>query len=479
MSAGPYITQSQTQQQRLQMVLAPQLRQSLEFLQVPLLELRSLVQQEIEQNPTLEERLADSERIEVETPALEPKDESIKDFGEEYEVLAQIDDDWKDFFRESTPRTKGSQEDDERHKHFLDSISQPESLQEHLLHQLALTDLPPEEQQIGELLIGHINEDGYLAVLLDEVALSLNIDPNLVRRVHQVIRDFDPIGVGSFDLTDCLLFQIARDGKAGTLAEAVVRDHLETLGAHKYLLIARQLKTTAEEIQHIAHYIATLDPRPGRRFSVETASYVVPEVTVQKINGSYTVILNSEQLPHLRISKQYRALMEAGETTAEVKQYIMEKIRSGAFLIKSIHQRQRTIASIATEIVRVQEGFMDHGVKELKPLTMSEVAAVLDIHETTVSRAVSGKYMQTPQGVYEMKYFFTPGYKTASGESVSNKSIIDRIAQLISAEDPARPLSDQRLANLLKTEGVDVARRTVAKYREELKIMPSHMRKGY
>lgn len=476
--AGPYI--AQTQQQRMQQVLAPQLRQSLELLQVPLLELRTLVQQELEQNPTLEERIAESERIEVETPALEPKDESIKDFGEEYEVLAQLDDDWKDFFRDTVQRSSGdSTEEDERRQHFLDSMTQPESLQEHLLHQLALTDLTKEEAHVGELLIGHINEDGYLAVLVSDLAQSLGVDTEKVVRVLDVIRDFDPIGVGSFDLTECLLFQIARDGKAGTPAETIVREHLDDLAAHHYTQIARALKIPVEEVQQHAHYIATLDPKPGRRFSGDTAAYVVPEVSVQKVEDRFVISLNNEQLPHLRISKHYRALMESDATSPDVKQYIMEKIRSGAFMIKSIHQRQETIRNIATEIVKVQERFMERGVKELRPLTMAQVAEVLEIHETTVSRAVSGKYMQTPQGVYEMKYFFTPGYKTASGESVSNKSIKDRIDQLIAEEDPAAPLSDQALANKLKAEGVNVARRTVAKYREELKIMPSHMRKGY
>lgn len=463
------------------MVLAPQLRQSLEFLQVPLLELRTLVQQELEKNPTLEERPMESEPLEVETPSVEPKEEAeaVKDFGEEYEVLAQIDDDWKDYFRESSVRTGVSPEEDERRKHFLDSISQPESLQEHLLNQLGLSELQDKEKEIGEQLIGHINEDGYLAVTLEDIAFSVKEDVERVQRVHAVIRDFDPIGVGSFDLIDCLLYQIERDGKAGTSAELIVRDHLEDLAGHKYAVIARALKISVGEVQQIAHYIATLDPRPGRRFAMETAAYVVPEVVVQKINGEYTIILNNEQLPHLRISKRYRTLMESAGTDADTKAYIMEKIKSGAFLIKSIHQRQQTIRNIATEIVKVQASFLEEGVKGLKPLTMSRVADVLGVHETTVSRAVSGKYMQTPQGVYEMKYFFAPGYQTSSGEAVSNKSIKDRIDQLIGDEDPSAPLSDQAIANLLKKEGVNVARRTVAKYREELKILPSHMRKGY
>ncbi len=475
--AGPYL--SQTQQQRMQMVLAPQMRQSLEFLQVPMLELRSLVQQELEQNPTIEERIVDNERIEVEGPELQPKDEAVQDFGEEYELLAQLDDDWKEYFRQHTPRSGGTREEDERRKYQLDSISTSESLQEHLLHQLALAGLSEQEAQAGELLIGNINEDGYLAISLDELAASTGIEVALLEKVLAVIREFEPIGVGSRDLKECLLFQIEREGQSGTPAEVVVREHLEALGARKYTQIAKALKVPVDAVQEIAQYIATLEPKPGRRFSSETAAYVVPEVFVQKVNDTYVVTLNDEQIPHLRISKHYRALMESASTTPEVKSYIMDKIRSGAFLIKSIHQRQQTIRSIATEIVKVQDGFLGKGVAHLRPLTMSEVADVLGIHETTVSRAVSGKYMQTPQGIYEMKYFFTPGYKRADGETVSNKTIKDRIHQMIDREDPAKPLSDQALANRLKAEGLTVARRTVAKYREELKIMPSHMRKAY
>ena len=473
--AGPLL--SQTQQQRMQLVLAPQLRQSLELLQVPTLEMRSLIQQELEQNPTLEELIAENDHVEVETPQLEPKDEAAKDFGEEYEMLAQLDDEWQAYFRESAPRGGGGQEADARRKHQLDSISQPESLQEHLLHQLALTDLPQDEMEIGQLVIGHIDEDGYLATPLEELASSSGREISIIEKVHQDVREFEPIGVGSRDLKDCLLFQIQREGKAGTNCEAVVRDHLEDLGAHHYAAIAKALKISSAEVQAIARHIATLEPRPGRRFSPDDNCTVLPEVFVQKVDGKYVVSLNDEQLPHLRISKHYRSLMESPETTPEVKNYIMEKIRSGAFLIKSIHQRQRTIRMIATELVNVQQEFMDKGVKFLRPLTMAEVSSVLGIHETTVSRAVFGKYMQTPQGVYEMKYFFTPGYKTAAGGSVSNATIKDRIQTLIAEEDRTSPRSDQALADLLKEEGVVVARRTVAKYREELKILPSSMRR--
>ncbi len=473
---GPYL--SQTQQQRLQMVLAPQLRQSLEFLQVPALELRALIQQELEQNPTLEERLPDTDPIELEPPLLEPQDDAVKDFGEEYEMLAQLDDDWQEYFRTATPRAGQHQsEEDERRKHFFDSVSPPESLQEHLRHQLALSGLSPEQQQIGELLIGHIDEDGYLATPLADIAMASGYEPAALETAWQVVRDFDPVGVGARDLRECLLTQIQRAGQGGTPLERVVRDFLDELAAHKYSVIARKGKWSLEQVHELARQVAQLDPKPGRRFSADTATYVTPEVFVYPTRDGYAVALNDEPLPHVRISKQYRTLMESPQTPPEVKQYVMEKIRAGAFLIKSIHQRQRTIGNIATEIVKVQTDFMAEGVKALRPLTMQQVADVVGVHETTVSRAVSGKYMQTPQGVYEMKYFFTPGYRTRDGQVLSNKSVKDRIHDLIKTEDPTAPWSDQALTDKLKAEGINVARRTVAKYREELKIMPSHLRK--
>ena len=241
----------------------------------------------------------------------------------------------------------------------------------------------------------------------------------------------------------------------------------------------RQLKISVDEVQDTAHFIARLEPKPGRMFVSDAPAYVLPEVVVQKIDGEYTVLLNNDHIPHLHISDHYRQLMSNAQTSADVKSYIREKIRAGMFLIKSIGQRQQTIFNIATEIVKVQKEFLDQGVTKLRPLTMAEVAAVVGIHETTVSRAIANKYMQTPRGTYEMKYFFTPGYKTASGATVSNKTIKDAIAQLVANEDQANPLSDQAMVEALQAAGTKVARRTIAKYREELKILPSHLRKSF
>lgn len=468
---------SQTQQQRLQMALAPQLRQSLELLQVPIMELRTLVQQELEQNPTLEEKLTANEQIEVEPGSNEAEEAGEMNFDEEFAVLAQLDDEWREYFQQNQVIHRPTQDEEAKRRHFINSISQAESLQEHLIHQLALSNLSDEDRRIGEVLIGNINEDGYLSITLEELAETRKYELGRLERILETIRDFDPIGVGSRDLPECLLQQLKRIGMEQDLAARIIRDHLEDLGAHKYQQIARALKVSVEQIQKSANVIATLEPKPGRQFGTDTAPYVVPEVQVQRMNEHFAVFLNDEQIPRLRISKQYRRLMEDPDTPDEVKEYIREKVRSGTFLIKSIGQRQHTIRSIANEILQAQHDFFEMGIAHLKPLTMAEIARILGIHETTVSRAIANKYMQTPQGTFEMKYFFTPGFRNADGNEVSNKTIKDAIARLIDQEDSSAPLSDQAIAARLKEEGFNIARRTIAKYREELKILPSHLRK--
>jgi RNA polymerase sigma-54 factor len=472
---------SQTQQQRLQMVLAPQLRQSLALLQVPMLELRTLVQQELQQNPTLEEKPTRDQQIEVEpgSGGTQPEEHKELDFNEEFKVLARLDDEWREYFQQSQAAHPHTAEDAARRQYFFDSITQPESLQEHLLAQIPLAALSNSDRHVAELLIGSISDDGYVMSSMEELAQATGADARDLGRVLGVIQEFDPIGVGARNLCECLLLQLTRLGKEHSLAGTIVRDHLDELGAKKYANVARALKISTEDVQREANFIATLDPKPGRMFSAEAPVYVLPEVQIQKLRGEYTVLLNNEQIPHLFISKQYRQLMENPETTAEVKDYIREKIRAGTLLIKSIHQRQQTIYRIAVEIVKVQRGFLDHGVTHLKPLTMAEIARILGIHETTVSRAIANKYMQTPRGTFEMKYFFTPGFKAEDGTALSNKVIKDDIQQLVAGEDSSAPLSDQDMAAKLKEKGITVARRTIAKYREELRILPSHLRKSF
>lgn len=494
-------TLSLSQSQRQLQILAPQLRQSLEMLQLPMLELRAMIQQEIEQNPTIEEALAPEEisaeefsadalpasevspEAQVEADLNPPKETEQKveaaDFDKEYEALAKLDDEWRDYFFQDAQSSGGSSEDEEeRRRYFLDSQPQRESLQEHLVKQMSLAGLSETDRQLGELLIGSINDDGYLTVPLEELAASSGTDVRHLEDVLIVIQEFHPIGVGARDLKECLLLQLERGGSDHSVAANMIRHHLDDLAARKYQEIAKALKVSVEDVIQGAHVIGNLNPKPGQTCVAESATIVVPEIVVQKIDGKYVVIMDDDQLPHVRISGHYRKLMEDPSTAPDVRTYVQEKIRAGAFLIKSIYQRQKTIQRIASEIVATQTDFLDHGISHLKPLTMAQIAQIVGVHETTVSRAVSGKYMQTPIGVFELKYFFTPGIKTADGTEVSNKTVRDMISTLVGSEDPSSPLADQEIVTRLSEQGINIARRTVAKYRLILRIPPSHMRKA-
>jgi RNA polymerase sigma-54 factor len=461
------------------MILAPQLRQSLEMLQLPILELRTMIQQEIEQNPTMEEKALESEPIEIEPGDGKTEEAGEMEFDKEFEALAKLDEEWRDYFFQDLDNRPFNTESEERRQFLMDSLPQKESLQEHLINQLRMADLSDKDRQAAELLIGSINNDGYIAGSLEELAASAGCELAHLQDLLGIVQDFHPIGVGARDLRECLLLQLERMGKLDTLTAHIVRDHLDSLAARKIPDIAKALKVTPEEVEKATQLISTLDPKPGRLYSDDTSNYILCEVVVQKVDGQYIVVLNDDQLPHVRISKHYREMLSSEDVKADVKSYIRERIRSGAFLIKSIHQRQRTIYRIASEIVSRQTEFLDNGVSHLKPMTMSEVAKVVSVHETTVSRAVSGKYMKTPIGVYEMKFFFTPGIKTESGVSLSNKTVKDMIANMVAREDPSQPLSDQEIMERLQKQGLHIARRTIAKYRLVLHIPPSHMRKSY
>jgi RNA polymerase sigma-54 factor len=482
----PGQTLSMNQSQQLQMVLTPQLRQSLEMLQMPMMELRELIQQELDRNPTIEEEPATDEEqqkpepeVPSENPATDfPEEQNHElDFEKEYAVLSQLDAEWREYFFQDAQNRVFTADDDEKRSFLLDSITQKESLQQHLIDQLSLAGLDEADQKLGELVIGSINDDGYLVTTLEELAASSNTDIEHLRDILAVVQDFHPTGVGARDLRECLLLQLDRMDKGESSAALIVKDHLDRLGSHKNIEIAKALHITPEDVQAAADFIATLDPKPGRIYSAELSAYVTPEVVVQKVAGDYSLIVNDDQLPHIRISKHYRDLLSDKSTPPDVRAYVQERIRSGAFLIKSIHQRQKTIHLIATEIIAIQKDFLDHGIAHLRPLTMAEVARKVGFHETTVSRTVSGKYMKTPVGTFNMKYFFTPGIKTADGGQMSNKAVKDLIMGLVSDEDSSHPLSDQEIMDKLKSQGVQIARRTVAKYRIVLRIPPSHMRK--
>ena len=464
----------------LQQVLSPQLQQSLLVLQTPLLELRNLVQQEMETNPVLEE-LPDEPGSDAQNEG-EP---SVEDnFKNEFEKLASLDQEWRDYMAQSasssTDGFRSSREAQDKRQFLFDSIAVQETLQQNLLGQLNQTALDTGDRKTAELVIGNIDDNGFLQSTAEEMTLNSGIPKEDFEKMLALIQSFYPPGVGARDLRECLLIQLKREGKESSLEYKVVSEHMDDLGRRRFPEIARRIGISVDEVQKAADNIGRLNPRPGQVFAASPQNYVLPDVTVEKVDGEYQIILNNEQIPHLRISNLYKDIIASGNTqSSEVKDYIRDKIRSGKFLIRSIHQRQQTISNIAQQIIARQRDFLEHGPSQLKPMTMGEVADAVGVHETTVSRAVSGKYMATPQGVFEMKYFFTPGYQTATGESLSNTSVKEAILDLVKREDGNEPLSDNEIVEILSERGIPIARRTVAKYRTELNILPSHMRRKY
>src|SRR5881394_1867577 len=379
--AGPGM--HQTQNLSLQQVLAPQLQQSLLILQAPLLELRNLVQQEMETNPVLEE-LADPPNPDA--PAADAETPPDDNFKEEFDKLAKLDEEWRDYMAQSSSYSGRSQEAEEKRQFFFDSIPTQETLQQHLMGQLNQNALDGDDRKTAELIIGNIDDNGFLQTTPEEMALNTGIPQEDFEHMLTLIQSFHPPGVGARDLRESLLIQLKREGRQSSLEYKIVADHMQDLGKRRFPEIARRIGISVEQVQKCANNIAQLDPRPGAIFAEAPQNYVLPDVTVEKINGTYQVILNGEQIPHLRISNTYKD-------------------------------------NIAQEIVKRQRDFFDKGSAFLKPMTMVQIADAVGVHETTVSRAISGKYMSTPQGVFEMKYFFTPGYQTATGESMSNTSV--------------------------------------------------------
>ncbi len=489
-----------SQKMALSQVLAPQLQQSLALLQAPTLELKALIEQELQQNPVLEEGLAaeveqenkahENGTVDMTDPAEPPADVTydpatekangpVDDFQAEFERLVQLDQEWRDHFSQTNIPQRFTQEDEERRQYMFDSLVADTSLQENLLEQVRLSDLSEEQRPIAEMIIGNIDDYGYLQASVDELAFSTNTPAEKITEVLKVIQTFHPPGVGARDLRECLLLQLERADRTNSLEYKIVDRYFDALGKRRLPEIGRGLGLSVDEVQDAVERIGHLEPRPGRAFLPDNDQYVLPEVFVQKVGDEWVVTTNNEHVPHLRISNTYKDLMSQADSSPEVREYIREKIRAGKFLIKSLHQRQQTILNIAKEIVARQREFFEKGVAYLKPLTMLQVAEVVGVHETTVSRAVSAKYMQTPRGIFEMKYFFTSGIKTASGVGMSNTSVKDIISDMIKQENPAKPLSDEEIVTLLSEKGIVIARRTVAKYRSELNILPSHLRKVY
>jgi RNA polymerase sigma-54 factor len=485
--SGPGLNQSFQQRQTQQLMLAPQMRQSLKILQVAALDLRATIQEELQANPTLEEMPMDD--VSLEKTASSGDEKSVRDTedpreemnfnNKDTQMLERIGQDWHDHLSDTGGVRQTTGEEDERRQHFYDSLTTETSLQQHLMQQAELSGSSPPTLEALRYLIGSLDDRGYLTSTLPDLALLASLPLETVQAAAKLLRSFDPSGIGAETLADCLLIQLEQKGRGKSVAARIVRDHFELLVRRRIPDISRKMGLAPEIIQEAIEVIGSLDPAPGRRFADDANRVVVPDVTVEKDNGEWQIILNQDYIPRLRLSSTYKDLIAKGKLSKQEGDYLREKLRSGKFIINAIEQRQRTIERITREILKHQHEFFAEGVSKLKPLTMTQIADIIGVHETTVSRALANKYIKTPHGVFEMKFFFTSGYQSDAGASVANTSVKEMIADLIAAEDPGQPRSDQEIVGLLQGKGLKIARRTVAKYREELGLLPSNLRRRY
>jgi RNA polymerase sigma-54 factor len=480
-----------TLQHRLsqQLVMTPQLRQAIKILQVSRAELESLVDQELTENPLLEEQVDEKGEAATEAPTVDgqsgPEEWNTEAAPEVKEASSVSEIDWREYaenygndFHGSLGA--GSMADDEDRRTALENVLVKRTvLADHLMWQLRLSDLSDDEKEVGALIIGSLDKDGYLPIQLDEVAFLANTWPDvtIVERVLRRLQEFDPPGVAARDLAECLIIQLRQLGVGEeSIAARIVRDHLLMLESRRFDRLARELGVSLEQITEATKLISVLEPKPGRDFNDTDTRYVTPDVFVHKVGDEYIVTLNEEGLPRLRVSSFYRRML-GNNGSPEARGYIQEKMRAAAWLIKSIHQRQRTLYMVTSSIVKFQRDFLEHGVAHLRPLVLKDVANDIGMHESTVSRATAGKYVHSPQGTFELKYFFTSSLRGGHGAEVSAESVKEKIRAIIAGEDARKPLSDQYIAELLAKEQIDIARRTVAKYREMMGILPSSKRR--
>ncbi len=474
--------------QRQQLVMTPKLQQALKLLQMPSIELQQMLKQEIMENPLLEE-IEDYEEVVEET---EEKESSDGD-GAEETAQAEADTkpdggeageeqvDWDEYFNAGFELGRAGAEEEQQEEFFEKVPVAKQSFTDQLMGQMRIATDDQKTLMIGDYIIGSLDESGYLTCSLEEVVGTFNVSLEDVDRVLELIQSFDPPGVGARNLQECLLLQLRFRGEDDTLAATIIRDHFEEFKQKKYVEIARKLKVSVQDIQDQCKQIATLDPKPGLEAVAEDPKYVIPDLVVENVDGKYVVYLNDRNVPRLRVSQHYHdeLMGKVRNGDNDAREFINARLKSAKWLIQTIEQRRRTMVKVMECIVRKQREFFDKGTAFLKPLTLQQVASEIGMHESTVSRVTTNKYVQTPRGVFELKFFFSSSLTTTDGEEVSAKSAKDQIRRIIEAESPRSPLSDQKIADMLKKDGLNIARRTVAKYREQLNILPARMRKQY
>jgi RNA polymerase sigma-54 factor len=454
-------------EQTQKLIMTPELQLAINLLQLSSLELHEYVQDELLNNPVLE----------VEEPE-EPEKRSEELTGSEKMEKDSID--WDEYLRdegmEPPPSFSLRQHDDmPGYDHYL---SKEPTLQEHLMFQLGLCSLTATEHRIGEFLIGNIDQHGYLKGDIAELALLIGTDPADIMAILEIIQKFDPVGVGARDIQECLLLQIHEKGDAHPLAVQIVESYLADVADSKFRKIAAELRVDPTEVQAAVDYIRTLEPKPGRLVGdIRDVRYVVPDVVVENVEGDYVVMVNEHSTPRLTVNPYYRSLLGRENDGSNADSFIKNRLDSALWLLRSIEQRRLTLFRVTESVVAMQSGFFDHGIKHLKPMTLRQIAEEIGVHESTVSRATSNKFVQTPRGLFPLKFFFASGVEDFHGTAVSSESIKSHLRELIDGENVYRPLSDQKLMELLEQRGIVVSRRTVAKYREEMAIPSSNKRK--
>ncbi len=466
--------------QTQRMIMTQSLQQAIGLLQLNRMELIQTVRQELEENPLLEEEL-----VEAAEEAAEAKPEAAAEEPAEAEPkedkLSEID--WESYLQDASDYRREFPREELERAAPEDTMTRPRSLADHLTFQLYLSTSDPDLLTWGNLLIGNLDENGYLAIPLEQVSEVPPTDPALPERALRLVQSFDPVGVAARDLRECLLLQLDALGAEARLARSLITEHLSELEHGNIARLADRLKVPPREMQEALELIASLEPKPGRTFSTDEPRYITPDVYILKVDGRFVVVLNEDGLPRLRVSGYYRTILSRRgqkQNSKETREYVEGKMRSALWLIRSIEQRQRTLYKVTQSIVKFQGDFLEQGISAMRPLTLKEVAEDIQMHESTVSRVTTNKYVHTPQGLFELKYFFHRGVPaTDGGATVSSLTVKEIVRKLLTQEDQGKPLSDQKIVEILRQQGVEIARRTVAKYRSQLRIPSSSKRRRY
>lgn len=479
--SGPFLNQSQKQTQSL--TIAPQLQNSLKILQSASFDLRTAILFELQRNPLLEELPIEGVSVEAESELIQENGDSRNeelDFdSDDFSILEKMSDDYMENHVTDAVVSGSDLQIQERRDHFLNSLRQEESLQQHLIDQITLCDCDDATKENLILLIGSLDENGYLNESSSNLSLQLNIPYPKFLKALEILKTFNPAGIGAKDLQECLLIQLKRIHKEDTLAYTVIEKTYPLLLRRRIQEIAKKLKVTDEAIQKALEDVANMDPSPGKRFSADTNSVIEADIKIFFEDEIWKIELNNEYIPKLRISQKYKDLLAQGNLSKKEKEYLIENMRSGKFLINSLGQRQNTLKKISEKIIEHQPKFFVTTNPSLRPMTMQEIAEDIGVHETTISRAIANKYVKTPHGLFPLKHFFNSGFTSDSGESIANRSIKETIEKIIQKEDSHKPISDQGIVKELEREGIKIARRTVAKYREQQGILPTHLRRRF